>query len=248
VSGHSKWAQIKRKKAVTDARRGQLFTKLLREVAVAARLGGPEAAGNARLRAAVAEAKAQSVPKENSERAVAKGSVESGEATFEEAVLEGYAAGGVAVLVETLTDDRNRTVADVRHAFSKHGGGLGENGCVAWMFDQRGSISVPLSAMSEDAVLDLVLELGAEDARIEDEAYAIETAPAELLRIRDEMEARELPVVSAALVMVPRNLVEPSPDAVPAVAQLIEALEDLDDVQQVWANIDPDVVDAHEAR
>jgi YebC/PmpR family DNA-binding regulatory protein len=240
MSGHSKWSQIKHKKAVTDARRGKLFTKLLKEVTVAARLGGGDPAGNARLRSAIAEAKASSVPKDNIERAIRKGTGELEGEAYEEAVFEGYGPGGVAVLVETVTDNRNRTVGDLRHAFSRCGGNLGENGCVAWMFDSRGCFGVPRSAMVEEELLRLALAVGAEDVRTEsDELFEIETLPGDFHRVAEELDRRDVPVEIRQLAWIPQSTVALDRPHARQVLRLIEALEDHDDVQHVWTNLEP---------
>ena len=240
MSGHSKWSQIKHKKAVTDARRGKLFTKLLKEVTVAARLGGGDPAGNARLRSAISDAKAGSVPKDNIDRAIQKGTGELAGEAYEEATFEGYGPGGVAVLVETLTDNRNRTVGDLRHAFSRYGGNLGENGCVAWMFDSRGCFGVPSAAMGEDELLRLALEVGAEDVRTEsDELFEIETDANDFHRVAEELERRGVAVEIRQLAWIPKNTVALDPSPARQAQRLIETLEDHDDVQHVWTNLEP---------
>jgi YebC/PmpR family DNA-binding regulatory protein len=247
VAGHSKWAQIKRKKAVIDSRRGKLFTRLQREITVAARLGGGDPAGNSRLRAAIQEAKASNVPNDNIERAIKKGTGELEGESFEEAVYEGYGPGGVAVLVEVMTDNRNRTVSELRHLFSKHDGNLGESGCVSWMFEKRGFFAIDKSTMDEESFLELAVEQGAEDMAIERDVYEVYTSVEDYTRIRDELEAREIPLLTAQLAMLPQSHVQVGSDKAPQMLRLLEALEDHDDVQHVWANcdIDESVLVAH---
>ncbi|MGB3563244.1 MAG: YebC/PmpR family DNA-binding transcriptional regulator, partial [Thermoanaerobaculia bacterium] len=177
MAGHSKWAQIKRKKAVTDSRRGQLWTKLLKEITVAARLGGGDPEGNARLRTAIQDAKSANVPNDNMDRAIKRGTGQLEGMSIEEATYEGYGPGGVAVLVETVTDNKNRTVSEIRHLFSKNGGNLGESGCVGWMFEKRGYFAIDNKEMSEEQFMEVALELGADDISIEDESYEIYTRP-----------------------------------------------------------------------
>jgi YebC/PmpR family DNA-binding regulatory protein len=238
MSGHSKWSTIKHKKAATDARRGKLFSKLLKEVTVAARLGGGDPKGNPRLRSAVAEARANSVPMENIERAIKKGTGELAAEVYEEVTYEGYGPGGVAVLIEGMTDNRNRTASEVRHLFAKHGGNLGEAGSVAWMFDRRGYFALDRNAMDEETFMELALELGAEDFTIEGEVYELYTPVAEFINVQDELERRGVPTSARQLAMVPRSHVPMPDDRVPQLLRLLEALEDHDDVQNVWANLD----------
>ena len=240
MAGHSKWAQIKRKKAVTDARRGQLWTRLLREITVAARLGGGDPDGNPRLRSAIQEAKSSNVPNDNIDRAIKRGTGQLEGATYEEATYEGYGPGGVAILVETVTDNRNRTVSEIRHLFSRHGGSLGETGCVSWMFEARGYFALERGEMGEEEFMELALELGASDFSIEDETYELYCPPEEFGSLRQSLEERELPLVSKELAMVPNSYVELGADQAPRVLRLLEALEDQDDVQNVWANLDID--------
>jgi len=240
MAGHSKWAQIKRKKAVTDARRGQLWTKLLKEITVASRLGGGDPDGNSRLRTGIQEAKAANVPNDNIDRAVRRGTGQLEGFTYEEITYEGYGPGGVAILVEALTDNKNRTVASVRHLFSKSGGNLGENGCVAWMFQKRGFIAIDKQSMNEESFMDLALDLGADDISIEEETYEIYTAPEDYSATLDELEKRDMDVVAKELAMLPQSSVPLGADEAPKLLRLLEALEDNDDVQHVWANFDID--------
>lgn len=240
MAGHSKWSQIKRKKAVTDARRGKLWTKLLREITVAARLGGADPAGDPRLRAAIDEAKANNVPNQNIERAILKGTGELEGGNLEELTYEGYGPGGVAVLVEVMTDNRNRTVAEVRHLFDRHGGNLGENGCVAWLFDQRGYIAVEAGVTDEEELVELAIEAGAEDFSAGDEVFEIYSAPGDYAEVRSRLTDSGIPIVSAELARLPKSTVEVEPSHVDSLLRLMEGLEDHDDVQHVWSNFEID--------
>jgi YebC/PmpR family DNA-binding regulatory protein len=243
MSGHSKWSTIKHKKAATDARRGKLFTKLLKEITVSARLGGGDPKGNPRLRAALLEARANSVPGDTIERAIKKGTGELAAEVFEEVTYEGYAPGGVAVLVEGLTDNRNRTAAEVRHLFTRNGGSLGETGCVSWMFSRRGYFAIDKSALdeeNEEKFMELALELGADDVAIEEDHYAIYTPMESFAAVQDELERRGVPLAAKELAMIPQTYVNVPQERVNQVLRLMEALEDHDDVQKVWANFDVD--------
>jgi YebC/PmpR family DNA-binding regulatory protein len=238
MSGHSKWSTIKRKKAAIDAARGKIFTKLNREIVTAARNGGGDPEANTRLRAAVDAARTANMPSANIERAIKRGTGEIEGVSYEEATFEGYGPGGVALFIEVLTDNRNRTVAEIRHVLTKHGGSLGEGGCVAWMFDLKGVIAVPRNGRSEDEVLEVALEAGAEDLVTEDEAYHVTTAPSSLATVRDELQSRGLTVESAELVRVPQNTVKLEGKDAETMLRVMEALEDLDDVQRVSSNFD----------
>ncbi len=238
MAGHSKWAQIKRKKAVTDARRGQLFSRLLKEIAVSARLGGGDPAGNPRLRAAIQDAKSSNVPNDNIDRAIKRGTGELDGITLEEVVYEGYGPGGAAVLIEAVTDNKNRTVAEIRHLFSKHGGNLGENGCVAWMFEKRGYLAIPREALAEERFMNLAIELEADDISIEDETFEIYSSPESFAAVRDALEERGVPLVSQEIAMLPKSYVELDGRQAARTLRLMEALEEHDDVQSVWANFD----------
>jgi YebC/PmpR family DNA-binding regulatory protein len=247
MSGHSKWSTIKHKKAATDARRGKLFTKLLREITVSARLGGGDPGGNPRLRAAMLEARANNVPGDNIDRAIKKGTGELAGESYEEFTYEGYGPGGVAMMVEGLTDNRNRTAAEIRHLFARHGGNLGESGCVAWMFKRRGYFAVEPGTLDEEAFLELALELGVDDVSTEGGEFELFTAVEDFNRVRDELERRGVPLVAKELAMLPDAQLEvanPTP-----VVRLIDALEDHDDVQHVWSNLEIDarVLAAEEA-
>ena len=240
MSGHSKWASIKHKKAIVDSRRGQQFTKLTRAITVAARDGGGDPDGNPALELAIRKAKEASMPKDNIERAIAKGTGTGadGEAALETVLYEGYGPGGVALLVEAVTDNRNRTGADVRHAFSKHGGSLGEPGSVAYLFDKRGTIVVDAERHSEDEVMAIAVEAGAEDIASEDGAWEVLTAPADLAHVRAALEQAGVAIERAELEYRPSTLVPIDESQASSLMRLIEALEDSDDVGEVHANFD----------
>jgi YebC/PmpR family DNA-binding regulatory protein len=240
MAGHSKWANVKHRKAAADARRGKLFTRLLREITVSARLGSGDPDANPRLRNAIAEARSNNVPNDNIDRAIKKGTGELEGGSIEEIVLEGYGPGGVAVLVEAVTDNRNRTVSEIRHLFSRHGGSLGESGCVAWMFDRRGFFSFDKRTMSEEKLMELALEVGVDDFSIEEESYELYTSVDDYLRVKEELEGQEVEVEAQQLAMIPQSYVEVDADKAPQVLRLMEALEDHDDSQNVWANFDID--------
>jgi YebC/PmpR family DNA-binding regulatory protein len=240
VAGHSKWAQIKRKKGATDAKRGNLFTKLARAIQVAAREGGGDPAGNSALANAIQKAKDARMPKENIDRAIAKGTGADGAGDdIEEVLYEGYGPGGVAVLVEALTDNRNRTGADVRHAFSSHGGSLGEPGSVAWNFEKKGVAVVDADQYSEDDLMPAI-DAGAEDVRIDENVYEVIAEPADFTAVRDALERAGVEIQSADLTMLAANRVPVEENQVGSLMRLIEALEDHDDVNAVHANFDVD--------
>jgi len=245
MSGHSKWSTIKRKKGAQDAKRSQLFAKLLRAVEVAAREGGPSVEGNMTLASAVDKARESSVPWDNIERAIKRGSgAEAGAARYDEALYEGYGPGGVAILVEALTDNRNRTGQEVRHAFTHGGGNLGEQGSVAWMFNRRGLVEVEKStAPTEERILEIIVEAGADDLTDAGEQWEIVTEPETLRPVRQALEQAGVPVASADLTMLPQSTVPIGADKAASVLRLIESLEELEDVQAVHANFDiPDEV------
>lgn len=239
MSGHSKWSTIKRKKGAADAKRGKIFTRLIKEITVAARMGGGDPEGNPRLRSAIATAKSENMPKDNIERAIKKGTGELEGAVYEEISYEGYGPGGVAVLVDCMTDNKNRTVADIRHAFSKSGGNLGESGCVSWMFDKKGSILVDKETIDEEELMDKALEAGAEDVVEEDNVYQVVTSPDDFEAVRESLEADGVKFIEASVSMIPQNVVEVTEEK-PAkqILKLLESLEDHDDVQSVSANFD----------
>lgn len=241
MSGHSKWSTIKRKKGANDAKRGKIFTRLIKEITVAARQGGGDPEGNPRLRSAVASAKSENMPKDNIARAIKKGTGEIAGEVYDEIMYEGYGPGGVAVLVECLTDNRNRTVADVRHYFAKSNGNLGESGCVSWMFDKKGLIVVDKEKVSEEELMDLALEAGADDILEEEEEFQIMTAPEDFDEVRSALEEGGVNFLDASVSMVPQNTIEVAEEKVArSLLKLIESLEDHDDVQNVYANFDID--------
>ncbi len=241
MSGHSKWSTIKRKKGANDAKRGKIFTKLIKEITVAARTGGGDPEGNPRLRTAIAAAKAENMPKDNIARAIAKGTGGGDGESYEEILYEGYGPGGVAVLVECMTDNRNRTVADVRHFFSKSNGNLGENGCVAWMFDKKGLILVDKSTISEEELMDKAIEAGAEDVVEEENEFQVVIEVDDFNDVRDALEAEGVSFLEASISMIPKNTIEVTEEKTAvSLLKLLENLEDHDDVQKVHANFDID--------
>ena len=243
MSGHSKWNSIKHQKGVADARRGQLFTKLTREIIVVVREGGSNPDTNFRLRLAVQKARDSNMPTDNIERSIKKGSGELEGMTLTELVLEGYGPSGIAILVEALTDNRNRTIQDVRSTFTKHGGGLGENGCVSWIFDAKGLISVKAAGLDADDLALNAIDAGADDVKIEGDYVEIYTVPEDLLTVRSALEAKNIPIASAELLKVPKTTVQLDDKAAMQTMKLLEKLEDLDDMQHVYSNADfPDAV------
>jgi len=239
MSGHSKWSTIKRKKGAADAKRGKIFTKLIREITVAARAGGGDPDGNPRLRTAILAAKAENMPKDNIDRAIKKGTGDLEGASYEEAIYEGYGPGGVAIMLETLTDNRNRTVSDVRHAFTKNGGNLGETNCVAFMFDNKGVITLAKSGVDEDQLLEAALEAGAEDVNTEGDDFEVTCAAEDFEAVRQALEQAGFEFLVAELSMIPQTTVQIKDEKEAArVLRLMESLEDLDDVQHVYANFD----------
>jgi YebC/PmpR family DNA-binding regulatory protein len=236
MSGHSKWATIKRKKAATDAARGKVFSKLIKEITIAARHGGGDLDGNPRLRTAVATARAANMPANNIERAIKRGTGELEGVTYEETHYEGYGPGGVAVLVEVATDNRNRAAGDVRHIFTKFGGNLGEAGSVAYLFKPRGLVVIDKSAIAEDALIEAALEAGADDVSTEGDAYEVLTPPHQLEAVKEALAARKIPVQSAEITKIASVLVPIGEAHAGTVFKLVEALEDHDDVQKVYAN------------
>jgi YebC/PmpR family DNA-binding regulatory protein len=238
MSGHSKWSTIKRKKGVTDSRRGKIFTKLIKEITVAARFGGGDADANPRLRAAVAAARTENMPKDNIERAIKKGTGELEGATYEEVCYEGYGPGGAAVLVESLTDNKNRTVADIRHIFSRSGGSLGEAGCVAWMFEKKGLFIFEKTGVNEDLLMEVALDAGAEDIQDEEDTFEVTTSQADFERVKKALDKGQLPYVLAEITMVPKSTVKLEGKEAEQMLRLMEAIEDSDDVQKVYSNFD----------
>ncbi|MBS7262635.1 MAG: YebC/PmpR family DNA-binding transcriptional regulator [Eubacteriales bacterium] len=239
MSGHSKWANIKHKKEKSDAQRGKIFTKIGRELAIAVKEGGPNPATNGKLRDVIAKAKANNLPNDNIERSIKKASGELGSINYEDITYEGYGPGGVAIIVETLTENRNRTVADVRHVFDKYGGSMGASGCVSWMFDKKGLIVIEKNDDSDyDELMMQCLDAGAEDIVEQDDVYEVMTAPNDFTAVREALEAAGLPIVSAEVDMIPQNTVALAGEAADSLRTLLEKFDDLDDVQNVYNNAD----------
>ena len=235
MAGHNKWKQIKRKKAVTDQRRGAVFTRLIREITIAAKQGGGDAGGNARLRTAIDAAKAENMPADNIDRAIKKGTGELAGVTYEEVTYEGYGPGGAALLIQATTDNPNRTVAEIRNVFQRHGA----SNAVAWMFDRKGQIVVDAKA-NEDATMEAALDAGAEDMEREGDSYLITTPPAQLHAIDQALRSKQLPVQSAEIAMVPKNTVKVEGSDAKKLLNLMEGLEEMDDVAKVFSNFDID--------
>jgi YebC/PmpR family DNA-binding regulatory protein len=246
MSGHNKWSSIKHKKGAADARRGKVFSKIIKEITVAARMGGGDQDANPRLRTAINAAKTENMPKDNIERAIKKGTGEIEGVSYEEFTYEGYGPGGAAVMITALTDNKNRTVAEVRHIFNKSGGSLGEAGCVSWMFDKKGVISIQKSAAGEEALMEAALDAGAEDVRDEDDVWEVITEPAEFEAVRQAIEAASIAIESAEITMLPQTTLALAGKDAEQMVRLLQTLEDSDDVQNVYTNADiPD--DALEA-
>ena len=244
MSGHSKWHTIKHKKGALDAKRGKIFTKLIKEITVAARTGGSgDVDANARLRKAVSDAKAQNMPNDTIDRAIKRGTGELEGVNYEEITYEGYGIGGVAVMVETMTDNRNRTVAELRHLFSKNGGNLGESGSVAWMFDKKGYIVVDKEAKSEDELFEIVIEAGADDMQDEGEVFEIYTAPENFDAVLDALKSAGIEPQAAEISMIPQNYIKLEGADAKQMMKLYDAIDDNDDVQKVYANFDIDEAD-----
>ena len=245
MSGHSKWAQIKHKKAHTDAKRGKVFTKIVKEISISARLSGGDPEGNPRLRTAIEKAKEVNMPHDNIKRAIMKGTGELPGMSYEEFTYEGYGPGGVAVLIEALTDNKQRTVSEIRHIMSRHGGNLGEAGCVAWIFQQKGYLLVDKSKVDEDTLMTIALDAGAEDMKNDpkEDNYEVITSPEDLTKVKNALEATNLPVSLAETTMLPKNYVLLEERAAEQMLKLIDLLEENEDVQDVYANFDiPDEV------
>lgn len=239
MSGHSKWSTIKRKKGAVDAKRGKIFTKLIKELMVAAKMGGGDPGGNPRLRSAILAAKAVNMPKDNIDRAVKKGSGGLDGVIYEEIRYEGYGPSGVAVLVDCMTDNRNRTVSEVRYAFGKNGGNMGEAGCVGFMFDKKGVIMVDKATISEEKLMELALDAGADDVVEEDDLFKVLTAPAEFNAVSEALEKAGVKMEAASIDMIPQNTIEITDEKVARrIITMVELLEDNDDVQNVYANFD----------
>ncbi|NOX35570.1 MAG: YebC/PmpR family DNA-binding transcriptional regulator [Deltaproteobacteria bacterium] len=243
MSGHSKWSTIKHKKGATDAKRGKLFTKLIKEITVAARMGGGDPDSNPRLRHALNSARSQNMPKDTSDRAIKKGTGELEGVNYEEILYEGYGPGGVAVLVECLTDNRNRTIAEVRHAFGKAGGNVGTDGCVAWMFDKKGLISVSKEESDEDTLMEVAIDAGAEDIKEETDSFDIITEPADFDTVKDAVDAAGIKYELAEITMIPQNLTKVEGKEAEQMIKFMEVLDDSEDVQKFYSNADiPDEI------
>ncbi len=241
MSGHSKWSKIKRKKGAADAQRGRIFTRIIKELTVAARMGGGDPEGNPRLRTAISNAKSSNMPHDNIERAIKKGTGELEGVSYEETSFEGYGPNGVAMMVEVVTDNRNRTVAEIRSIFSKGNGNLGETGCVSWMFKKKGIIVFESGSVDEETLMEVALEAGAEDIKEEEDGgFEVVTPFEEFYAVKDALDAGDLEYASAEIVMIPETTVKCVGKHAEQVLRLIEKLEDCDDVQNVWANFDID--------
>lgn len=247
VAGHNKWKQIKYKKAVTDSRRAQTWTKVIREITVAAKMGGGDVGGNARLRKAVDDAKSVNMPNENIERAIKKGTGELEGALYEEVTYEGFGPGGVALIIDGSTDNHHRTVADMRFAFSRNGGNLGASNSVAWMFDRKGQIVINPGGRSEDQVMEAALEAGATDVEAEGEVYIVSTEPNDFHAVMDVLKASKFVIESSELAMVAKNLITVDQAEAQKLLKLIDVLEELDDVSKVFTNLDIDAIELEEA-
>ena len=244
MSGHLKWSTIRHKKGAADAKRGKIFTKIIKEIMVAARFGGGDPGGNPRLRAAIAAAKAENMPKDNVDRAIKKGTGDLDGVNYEEVNYEGYGPGGVAVLVEVMTDNRNRAASDIRHIFSRHGGSMGEAGCVAWMFSKKGNILFSREKVSEEEVMEVALDAGAEDVTDEEDQFEVTTSLEDFAAVKAAFDSKEMPYELAEITMVPQSSVAIEDEkAALQVLKLMDALEDCDDVQHAYANFDiPDKI------
>lgn len=238
MSGHSKWHSIKHKKAAADAKRGKIFTRHIRELTYAAKVGGGDPDSNAALRQAIDSAKAVNMPADNIKKAIMRGTGELEGVNYEGITYEGYGPGGVAILVECLTDNKNRTVAEIRHVFSKYNGNLGEKGCVAWMFSKKGMIIIPESAIEEDELMEIVLDNGAEDMKTEDENYEISTSVEDFSNVLEAINAKNIETESAEIAMIPSTFIKLTGKPAEQMLKLADKLEDLDDVQNVWSNFD----------
>jgi YebC/PmpR family DNA-binding regulatory protein len=238
MSGHSKWATIKHKKGAADAKRGRLFTKLIKEITMAARLGGGDPGGNPRLRKAIDDAKAVNMPADNIKRGVQRGTGELPGVNYEEVTYEGYGPGGVAVLVETMTDNRNRTLPEIRTIFAKNGGNLGAEGSVRFLFQKKGYLAIEKDKATEDAVMEAAIEAGAEDVRSTDQYHEVVTEPEAFAEVKAQLEAKKIPLVVSEISMIPTTEVNLDQKKADQMVRLMEALEDHDDVQHVWANFD----------
>jgi YebC/PmpR family DNA-binding regulatory protein len=238
MSGHSKWSSIKHKKAATDAKRGKIFTKLIKEITVAARMGGGDANANPRLRTAILAAKSENMPKDNIDRAIKKGTGELEGVSYEESIYEGYGPRGAAVLVESLTDNKNRTVADVRRIFGKNGGNMGESGCVAWMFEKKGYIAVESKDVDEETLMEIALDAGAEDIKEDESNFEVITAPQDFETVKEAIDNASFNYIVAEVTMLPQSTTNLVGKEAEQMVRLMEMLEDNDDVQRVYTNAD----------
>lgn len=238
MSGHSKWSTIKHKKGAADAKRGKVFTKLIKEITVSARTGGGDPSSNPRLRTAILDAKSENMPKDNIERAIKKGTGALEGVNYEESTYEGYGPGGAAVIVESLTDNKNRAVAEIRHIFAKSGGNLGENGCVAWMFSKKGYMSVEKKAVTEERLMEIALEAGAEDIREDEDGFEVITAPHDFEQVKQALEKAKIPFGNAEVTLLPQSTLNLEGKEAEQMIKLMENLEDCDDVQKVYTNAD----------
>lgn len=246
MAGHSKWANIRHKKGKEDAKRGKVFTKLIKEITVAARMGGGDPSANPRLRTALDEAKANNMPKDNWERAIKKGTGELEGVNYEEITYEGYGPGGVAIIVESMTDNKNRAIAEIRHIFNKHDGNIGANGCVSWMFDKKGLIVVNRAGIDEEKVMETAIEAGAEDVREEDATFEIITAPEDFEAVRDAIKSASIEIEMSEVTLLPQNMASIEGKEAEKMIKMMDAFDDCDDVQKVYTNADipDDIADA----
>lgn len=240
MSGHSKWATIKRKKAVTDSRRGKIFTQIIKEITIAAKSGGGDPSGNPRLRLAIDKAKSNNMPADNIKRAIMKGTGELPGVSYEDVTYEGYGPGGVALIIESVTDNKNRTVSEIRHLLERNGGKLGATGSVAWMFHKKGTIRTPKGSMTEDDMLSIVLDAGADDLRVDGDSFEITTSPEAFEEVKKAIESKNIQIEEAEIHKVPENTVKVEGPDTEKVLKLMEALEEHDDTQHVYANFDID--------
>jgi YebC/PmpR family DNA-binding regulatory protein len=238
MAGHSKWANIKHRKGAQDAKRGKVFTKLIKEIITAARIGGGDIDANPRLRSAVIAAKAENMPKDNWERAIKKGTGELEGVNYEEATYEGYGPGGAAIYVDALTDNKNRAVSEIRHALTKHGGNMGENGCVAYMFDKKGYLVIEKSAADEDTLMEVALDAGAEDVREDGSNFEVISAAEDFEAVKAAVDSADIATIAAEVTMLPQTMTPVDGEAAQKLIKLIDALEDCDDVQKVYTNAD----------
>ncbi len=239
MSGHSKWAGIKHKKAIIDAKRGKIFTKIIKEITIAARIGGGNPENNARLRKAIDDARDANMPQDNIKKAIQRGTGELPGVNYEDVIYEGYGPGGVAVIVEATTDNRSRTVSEIRKIFSQHGGNLGDNGCVSWMFKEKGYISIDKTKVQEDRLMEIAIDAGAEDVRSEDDdVFEVLTAPEDFEKVKTALENAKIPIETAEVSLQPSTYIKLHGDDARKMIELMEELEDYDDTKKVYANFD----------